>query len=292
MKRFSALCAVMLIICLLGFSTKAFAADNYFVMNGFAFDINSDGESVIHEYRGSSSDVVIPEKLLNGTVTAIDDYAFYGKAGVTSVSFENAVGLRYIGCCAFSGTGITGLSIPSWVEEVDFGAFQNCASLENIVLGDGVTTISMQSFYNCDSLISVTLPQNLETIEEYAFADCEQLQYVEIPASVTSIDQTSFEDDENLVLGVWYNSYAYHFAKENGILFLLLDEVKLGDANGDKRIGIADVTAIQRHLAEFETLEGIYFTAADINQDGVINITDATLLQMYLAEYDIEYPVG
>lgn len=292
MKKLSALCAVMIIICMLSFSLRAFAADNYIVLDGFAFDVNSQGEAVIHDYRGSSSDVVIPEKLLNGKVTAIDDYAFFGKTGVSSVSFENAADLKYIGCSAFCGSGLTAVDIPSQITDVDFGAFQNCASLEEAVLGDGITTIVMQSFYNCDSLRYVTLPQNLTTIEEYAFADCEQLQYVEIPASVTTIDQSAFEGDDELVLGVWYDSVAYHFAKDNGILCVLLDGVKQGDANGDNRVNISDVTAIQRHLAEFEPIEGIYLSAADVDQNGVVDIIDATVLQMYLAEYDVDYPVG
>lgn len=292
MKRLSALCAVMLIICMLCFSLRTFAADNYIVLDGFAFDVNSSGEAVIHEYRGSSTEVVIPEKLLNSDVTEIDDYAFYGKSGVTSVSFENAVHLEYIGCSAFSGTGITALNIPSWVGEVDFAAFQNCASLEEVVLGSGITTVAMQSFYNCDSLCSVTLPQNLETIEEYAFAGCEQLKYLELPASVALIEDSAFNGDDDLVLGVWYDSYAYHYAKNNGIFCVLLDGVKQGDANGDDQIGIADVTAIQRHIAEFETLEGMNLIAADVTQDGIVDILDATALQMYLAEYEIEYPVG
>ena len=73
---------------------------------------------------------------------------------------------------------------------------------------------------------------------------------------------------------------------------MLLDGVKQGDANGDDQIGIADVTAIQRHIAEFETLEGMNLIAADVTQDGIVDILDATALQMYLAEYEIEYPVG
>ena len=71
-----------------------------------------------------------------------------------------------------------------------------------------------------------------------------------------------------------------------------LDEVKLGDANGDGSVNINDVTQIQRHLAELESLEGIYLHAADANQDGTLDISDATTLQMYLAKYDIPYPIG
>ena len=79
---------------------------------------------------------------------------------------------------------------------------------------------------------------------------------------------------------------------DNSIRYRLLDDVKLGDTDGDGYVNINDVTAIQRHLAELEHLEGIYLHAANANQDGTLDISDATTLQMYLAEYDIPYPIG
>lgn len=59
-----------------------------------------------------------------------------------------------------------------------------------------------------------------------------------------------------------------------------------GDADGNGRVDVRDVTAIQRHLADINTLTGKLLGAADTNGDGVVNITDATHLQKYLAEFD------
>lgn len=61
----------------------------------------------------------------------------------------------------------------------------------------------------------------------------------------------------------------------------------LGDANGDGKLDILDVTAIQRHISEYEFLTGNKFLAADCNCDGIITIDDATLLQRFFAEYDV-----
>lgn len=61
----------------------------------------------------------------------------------------------------------------------------------------------------------------------------------------------------------------------------------IGDADGDLRITIFDVTAIQYHLAEIELLTGDALKAADTNGDGEVTIWDATYLQLYLAEYDV-----
>ena len=58
----------------------------------------------------------------------------------------------------------------------------------------------------------------------------------------------------------------------------------MGDADGSGAANISDVTAMQRHIAEFELLTGDSFIAADINGNGKVDISDATYLQMYLAQ--------
>ena len=68
--------------------------------------------------------------------------------------------------------------------------------------------------------------------------------------------------------------------------FEIIDE-QVGDANLDRYVDIRDVTAIQRHLAELETLDDKNLALSDTNGDGEIDIADATHLQMYLAEYDV-----
>ena len=144
----------------------------------------------------------------------------------------------------------------------------------------------------CFSLETVNIPDTVTEIRRYAFGSCTSLQYIEIPATVTTIAQSAFYNCPNLTLGVWFGSYGYEYAQSHNIPYVLLDGVKLGDANGDGSVNINDVTQIQRHLAELESLEGIYLHAADANQDGTLDISDATTLQMYLAKYDIPYPIG
>ena len=71
--------------------------------------------------------------------------------------------------------------------------------------------------------------------------------------------------------------------KQNGVVII-------GDADGDNAVTIHDVTAIQRCLAQLDTLSEE--DAADVDGNGSVTITDATLIQMYLAEYDDEYGIG
>ena len=56
----------------------------------------------------------------------------------------------------------------------------------------------------------------------------------------------------------------------------------LGDADGNGKISIDDVTCIQKYCAEI-SIDYIDVNLADVNKDGEININDATLVQKHLA---------
>ena len=58
----------------------------------------------------------------------------------------------------------------------------------------------------------------------------------------------------------------------------------IGDANGDGKVTINDVTQIQKFVAELVELTPDQLIAADTNCDGVVNINDATMIQKYIAE--------
>ena len=55
-----------------------------------------------------------------------------------------------------------------------------------------------------------------------------------------------------------------------------------GDANGDEKVTVADITVIQKYLANRLQLSNEQLIACDVNKDGVVNIEDATLIQKYL----------
>lgn len=265
MKKLISKISLALLISALLFvqSASFFAADSYITLYGFSFDINDNGEAVIHEYDDRSENVVIPEKLLGANVVAIDDYAFFGDTVITSVSFENATHLNYIGIDAFYGcTGIKALNIPANIGTVKFGSFQNCTGLENAVIEDGLTSIGDQAFMGCSSM-----------------------KYIEIPDSVTSISNTAFTNCEKLVIYCNEGSYAQAYAEEQNIPYLLIREYELGDANLDGNVTIRDVTTIQLYRAGFmdlPTFRGENF--ADVTKDGKVNIRDATMIQMKLAD--------
>lgn len=296
MKNFRRIITALLIVLLSALTVlQASAAENYIVLYGFAFDINTDGEAVIHGYDDRSADVVIPKKLMGADVTLIDDYAFFGDGAITSLSFNNAEKLKKIGSNAFFGcTGLKSIEIPSWIEELSFGAFQNCTALSELIIQNGIAEIPAQCFYGCSELKNVTIPESVTSIGDRAFMNCSKLGAVEIPGSVENIAGNAFDGCDNLVIYCKKESRARYYAEENEIPFVVTDGIMftLGETNGDGIISISDVTAAQQHLADIITLEGACLNAADTNQDGKLDVTDAENLQKYIAGYDISYPIG
>ena len=56
-----------------------------------------------------------------------------------------------------------------------------------------------------------------------------------------------------------------------------------GDVNSDGKVGIDDVTYIQKYLANLAEFTAQQEALADVNKDGEVNIDDVTLIQKHLA---------
>lgn len=70
---------------------------------------------------------------------------------------------------------------------------------------------------------------------------------------------------------------------------------KMGDVNGDNFVDITDATAIQKHIAEIESIYESFYgysEAADVDDDAKITVLDATIIQQYIAEIITEFPAG
>ena len=66
-------------------------------------------------------------------------------------------------------------------------------SINEVVIGEGVTSIGGSAFYGCTGLTGITIPNRVTTIGSSAFRGCTGLTGVTIPNSVTSIENYAFE---------------------------------------------------------------------------------------------------
>ena len=62
-----------------------------------------------------------------------------------------------------------------------------------------------------------------------------------------------------------------------------IEEILLGDANGDGKISITDATTIQKHLAKIGEIGDNNKKLADISCDGKLTVTDVSMIQKKLA---------
>lgn len=292
-KNYKKLLSLALVTMLAAFSVISVQGVTLYEDGDYVFADTGDGSVSLYKWQGTG-ELLIPNAFQNKYVTSVYNYAFMDNKQITSLDFSNNYILNSIGTKAFCGcSSVSGeVILPSTVQTLSLGAFQECTNLQTLTLNGSVTVIPEQCCYQDYRLTEVNLPTNLESIEKLAFADCYSLGQVYIPASVTEIHETAFDNCGNLVIACRFGTYAYQYAKDNNIPYVLLDGVKLGDANGDNRVNINDVTKVQRALAELEELTGIRYHAADINNDGTLAIDDASLVQAYLAEYEVVYAVG
>lgn len=295
MKRLIRYSAIVIVITMLFcFMTAVHAADNYFELNGFTFDINSEGKATIYDYTGSDTDVAIPNTLLKAPVIAIGDYAFYGKE-ITSVSFDAATQLSSIGTYSFYGCGsLSEVSIPSGVE-LSYGSFQGCTALESLTIEEGIGEIPEQCFYGCSTLTEISLPDSVTVIGIRAFGECDSIRYLYLSDNVISIGSNAFEGDEDLIIRCSSGSYAAQYAQENNIKAEYPYAYLIGDADGNEDVSVNDVTIIQRYLAHLlhEYDEVLINLRGNVNIDDELDTIDVTLIQRFLAHMDTApYTIG
>lgn len=89
------------------------------------------------------------------------------------------------------------MTVPDGVQAL-VGSFEGCASLEEVVLPDSLSSIGYGAFDACDSLMSVTIGDGVTIIGKAAFSYCISLESITIPDSVTSIGEGAFAGCESL----------------------------------------------------------------------------------------------
>ena len=95
-------------------------------------------------------------------------------------------------------SSITSFVIPDHIKRIENGAFNSCADLINIKIGDSVASIGFLAFSGCSALTSVTIPNSVTSIESYVFFGCRSLTSITIPNSVTSIGEFAFSGCSSL----------------------------------------------------------------------------------------------
>lgn len=164
--------------------------------NGFTYytyfnEENNRTEAVIQGYRGSDSDVVIPNSIDGFVVTAISMYAFSGRSDLASITIPSTI--QSIGDDAFlECNGLKKVyvsSIEDWCK-IDFSCsdanplsrgadlYVDNKLVTDVTIPDGVKSIGKYAFCGYSSLKSISFPSSIRSIGEFAFCDCPNLDEV------------------------------------------------------------------------------------------------------------------
>lgn len=197
-------------------STASESAEQYLAANQFVFSLAGDSMTIKKlistDFTGALN---IPPKINGYPVKTIDDMAFYGYKGITSVKIPEYVTTIY--SFAFRGcTGLTSVTFPSDLKYLGDGAFMGCSALsslmnvpDNFVLMNETNTLEDTAWYRNqpDGPIYIgkmfyrykgTAPETLTVkpgtlaVCYNAFAWSNTLKTVILPDGLLRIDDMSF----------------------------------------------------------------------------------------------------
>ena len=160
--------------------------------------ISCDSLKVIKVRKGNK--VYDSRKGCNAIIESATGRLLRGSEGTTIVPD----GVKVISSCAFYGSKIKKIKLPSSLEAIERGAFMCCKELkklvipgsvrrihyeilmdsgvEELVVENGVENIPQSAFYGCQKLRYVSLPESLKEFGRYGavFVDCPELVRVDV----------------------------------------------------------------------------------------------------------------
>jgi hypothetical protein len=198
----------------------------------YTYAITNTGITIT-KYKGTATDVTVPQFINGMRVTEVGIGAFQGRGDVTRVNLPQ--GITRIGNNAFDGCGqLTSVNIPNGVTSIGDTAFIWCGKLQTLNIPASVTSIGIfWSFWGCGSMTSinvnpantkyasqdgilynkdmtwlywcpggksgaVALASTVKTIGYFSFQNCNRITSITIPASVTLIEDGVFDKCTNL----------------------------------------------------------------------------------------------
>ena len=292
MKKIHLLLSAMLAsVLLILASIVPFNAVTLYTDGSYTYADIAEDYVALYAYDESTPTLVVPNNYLNRYVSSIYEYAFEDNETITAIDFSKSKKLSTIGlksfasCVNLSGT----LTLPNSVRSIGLGAFERCSSLNEVVINSSVQSIPQQCFNRCSSLSTVYLSPSVDLVGRRIIKNYGYLDDVYFTTTVNYISDTAFLNSNYVCFHVYYDSYAYHYAMDNNIPYVLIDKHNvIGDVNDDGVIDVFDANEIQKYAAEKTDFDDDTFYRADVNHDDYVNVIDALLIQKHVVgNYEI-----
>ena len=177
---------------------------HYFTKDGVLFgpalvnyEPQYDDAYALQSYpAGRQGAYTIPSFVNGKEIDQVWTSGFEGAASLPDITIPASIGR--LGTAAFESTGLTHVTIPDTVHQVDPAVFQNCTSLVSVKLPNGITEIDQYLFANCISLQHVDMPDSITKINIYAFHNCTSLTSLALPKKLSSLSVGCFDKCINL----------------------------------------------------------------------------------------------
>ncbi len=199
-------------------------------------------------------------------VETLEDHAFSGCISLSLIYIEDK--LKNIHDCAFQGTCIEDVVIPSSVEYVEQRAFNNTSGTHTVYIENGLTEIGEEAFLTARFLDWVYIPPSVEKIGDYAFG-------------YYGFDHS--RHNEGLIIYGHEFTAGWAYAVANNITFR---EMVTGDVDFNGAIDSLDASEILTYYAAVatngeENLNRVQTDCSDVNADGAIDALDASEVLTY-----------
>ena len=143
-----------------------------------------DGTLLITNYKGTDTEVTVPEKIGKGIVAGIGIGAFAGDYSNPKVTEEQVI----------QHSSITKIVLPETLRFIGQYAFCRMSALEEINISEGVEEIDDFTFWECSFLKSITIHGTVKRIGRSAFAGCVRLEKAYISEGVLEIGENAFSN--------------------------------------------------------------------------------------------------
>ena len=170
--------AVLIVLLMLGVLTAAPFTAEAKTSGDFEYTV-SGGKAELTKYKGSDTEVVVPQKLGGYPVEIIGNNAFANNKMVESIV------------------------LPDTVTEISYCVCMSCNNLKSFVIPEGVTSMGWEVFAYCGSLTEITLPKSLAEIGGYCFNGCKSLTAINVAdggESFSSVDGNLYNYDKTKLI--------------------------------------------------------------------------------------------
>ena len=126
-------------------------------------------------------------KWAGGSSIAYNETTPITVAKVVIPSSVNGVAITTLSSKPFgSGNTVEEVILSEGIKSISKPGFSGYTSLKKVKLPSTMTTIGQEAFKGCSALTTINIPSGITKIDNYVFANCSALETIELPDSITA----------------------------------------------------------------------------------------------------------